>query len=57
MEVDYLEDLFDVVYWKFLNAIDHIDYHPTMQTEHVANRSNILSSFLKLVSITLMIVD
>ena len=39
MEVDYLEDLFDVVYQKFLNAIDHIDYHPTMQTEHVANRS------------------
>ena len=30
MEVNYLEDLFDVVYQKFLNAIDHIDYHPTM---------------------------
>ena len=29
MEVNYLEDLFDVVYRKFLNAIDHIDYHPT----------------------------
>ena len=28
MEVNYLEDLFDVVYQKFLNAIDHIDYHP-----------------------------
>ena len=27
MEVNYLEDLFDVVYRKFLNAIDHIDYH------------------------------
>ena len=39
MEVDYLDDLFDVVYRKFLNAIDHIDYHPTMQTEHAANRS------------------
>ena len=39
MEVDYLEDLFDVVYQKFLNAIDHIDYHPTMQNAPVANRS------------------
>ena len=39
MEVNYLEDLFDVVYWKFLNAIDHIDYHPTMQNDPVTNRS------------------
>ena len=39
MEVDYLEDLFDVVYQKFLNAIDHIDYHPTMQNAPVTNRS------------------
>ena len=57
MEVNYLEDLFDVVYRKFLNAIDHIDYHPTMQNAPVTNRSNILSSFLKLVSITPSIVD
>ena len=39
MEVNYLEDLFDVVYQKFLNAIDHIDYHPTMQNDPVTNRS------------------
>ena len=39
MEVNYLEDLFDVVYWKFLNAIDDIDYHPTMQNAPVTNRS------------------
>ena len=39
MEVNYLEDLFDVVYQKFLNAIDHIDYHPTMQNAPVTNRS------------------
>ena len=30
MEVNYLEVLFDVAYQKFLNVIDHIDYHPTM---------------------------
>ena len=39
MEVNYLEDLFDVFYQKFLNAIDHIDYHPTMQNAPVTNRS------------------
>ena len=39
MEVNYLEDLFDVVYRKFLNAIDHVDYHPTMQNAPVTNRS------------------
>ena len=31
MEIDYLDELFDVVYRKFLNAIDHIEYHPTLQ--------------------------
>ena len=39
MEVNYPEDLFDVVYRKILNAIDHIDYHPTMQNAPVTNRS------------------
>ena len=29
MEIDYLDELFDVIYRKFLNAIDHIEYHPT----------------------------
>ena len=30
MEIDYLDELFDV-YRKFLNAIDHIEYHHTLQ--------------------------
>ena len=33
MEIDYLDELFNVVYRKFLNAIDHIEYHPTLQDE------------------------
>ena len=33
MEIKYLDDLFNVVYQKFLNAIDHIEYHPTLQNE------------------------
>ena len=45
MEVNYLEDLFDVVYQKFLNAIDHIDYHPTMQNAPATNRSKRSVSF------------
>ena len=57
MEVNYLEDLFDVVYQKFLNAIDHIDYQSTMQMPLLQIEVNILSSFLKLVSITPSIVD
>ena len=45
MEVNYLDDLFDVVYRKFLNAIDHIDYHPTMQNAPDTNRSKRSVSF------------
>ena len=45
MEVNYLEDLFDVVFQKFLNAIDHIDYHPTMQNAPASNRSKRSVSF------------
>ena len=45
MEVNYLEDLFDIVYRKFLNAIDHIDYHPTMQNAPTTNRSKCSVSF------------
>ena len=45
MEVNYLEDLFDVVYQQFLNAIDHIDYHPTMQNVPTTNRSKHSVSF------------
>ena len=33
METNYLDDLFGVVYRKFLNAIGHIKYHPTLQDE------------------------
>ena len=33
MEIRYLDDLFNVVYQKFLNAINHIEYHPTLQNE------------------------
>ena len=33
MEINYLDDLFDVVYRNFLNAIDHIEYHATLQNE------------------------
>ena len=47
MEVNYLEDLFDVVFQKFLNAIDHIDYHPTMQNAPASNRSKRSVSFSK----------
>ena len=43
MEIDYLDELFDVVYRKFLNVIDHIEYHPTLQdtspSESRGNRS------------------
>ena len=45
MEVNYLEDLFDVVYRTFLNAIDHINYHPTMQNAPETNRSKRSVSF------------
>ena len=33
MEIDYFDELFNVVYRKFLTAIDHIEYHPTLQEE------------------------
>ena len=33
MEINYLDDLFNVVYRKFLNAMDHIEYHSTLQNE------------------------
>ena len=33
MEINYLDDLFNVIYRKFLNAIDHIEYHSTLQNE------------------------
>ena len=31
MKVEYLDDIFDVTYRKFLSAIDHIEYHPSFQ--------------------------
>ena len=33
MELNYLDELFSVVYRKYLNAKDHIKYHPTLQDE------------------------
>ena len=30
MEIDYLDELFDIVCRKFLNAIDNIEYHPVL---------------------------
>ena len=44
MKIDYLDELFGVVYRKFLNAIDHIEYHPTRQGEP-SSEANVLSFF------------
>ena len=33
LKIDYLDELFDVVNRKFLNATDHIEYHPMLQDE------------------------
>ena len=41
MEVNYLEDLFDVVYQNQ----NHIDYHPTMQNVPTTKRSKHSISF------------
>ena len=38
MEVEYLDDIFDVTYRKFLNAIDHIEYHPSFQDKEESIR-------------------
>ena len=38
MEVEYLDDIFDVTYRKFLNAIDHIEYHPSFQDKEESVR-------------------
>ena len=58
MEINYLDDLFNVVYRKFLNAIDHIEYHPTLQNEPSSEtRSKCPIFFLRQVSITLLITD
>ena len=40
MEIDYLDELFDVVYRKFLNAIDHIEYPPTLQKRFSSDTRN-----------------
>ena len=37
MEIDSLDELFDVIYRKFLNAIDHTEYDPTLQDESPPN--------------------
>ena len=38
MEVEYLDDIFDVTYRKFLNVIDHIEYHPSFQDKEESVR-------------------
>ena len=45
MEINYLDDLFNVVYQKFLNAIDHIEYHPTLQNEPSSKMRSKRSNF------------
>ena len=40
MEIDYLDELFDVVYRKFWKTIDHIEYHPTLQKESPSDSRN-----------------
>ena len=40
MEIDYLDELFDVVYRKFSNVIDHIEHHPTLQEESPSDTRN-----------------
>ena len=57
MEIDYLDELFDVVYRKFLNAIDHIEYYPTLQDESPSDaRGKCSTLFLKQALITPLIV-
>ena len=52
MEIDYLDELFDVVYRRFLNAKDHIEYHPTLQDSPLQRpEANVLHVFLKQVHI------
>ena len=38
LEVEYLDDIFDVTYRKFLNVIDHIEYHPSFQDKEESIR-------------------
>ena len=58
MEIKYLDDLFNVVYRKFLNAIDHIEYHPTLQNELTSEtRSKCSIFFSKTGFITLLTAD
>ena len=58
MEIKYLDDLFNVVYRKFLNAIDHIEYHPTLQNKPSSEmRSKRSIFFSKTVFITLLIAN
>ena len=45
MEVGCLEDLFDVVFQKFLSAMDHIDCHPAVQNAPASDGSGCSVSF------------
>ena len=58
MEIKYLDDLFNVVYQKFLNAIDHINTILLYKTNQLLKQEvNVLFSSPKQVFITLLIAD
>ena len=55
MEVEYLDGIFDITYRKFLNAIDHIEYHPSFQDKAESVRNEDPQSLIKWDTINLMI--
>ena len=58
MEIDYLDELFGVVYRKFLTAIDHIEYHPTLQNAPPSEaRTKCSVFFLRQDHITLLVMN
>ena len=46
-EIQYVVKVFRAIYKKFLNAIDHIDYHPSQTQSNVtrAKRSEIYNMY------------
>ena len=58
MEINYLNELFSVVYRKFLNAIDHIDTILPYRMKRLPKLGvNVLSSFLRQAYITLSVAN
>ena len=45
LEIQYILQVFHVIYKKFLTAIDHIDYHPSQQNMTGIKRSEIYSQY------------